>query len=436
MSTVALGDGVQKAVEILESRSSSYLKCELSFALIEDKNEFKIYYGLIRFLHSRDELPQETSYKYKNLVFKRSIIEAKSGIDLVKKLIEKDEISTDGKDKMLIKPQQIWLPNPLPYISSHSPYGFGYARFGWPSIRISYALVMDQDLQKVIPRGQLVDLDSPLYPDLNQGLADFMKAMRGSGYSLPQSMIDIIIPDFRARIKKVKMSSNKIEAEIESREISNDKLIAKYYIQNNDYESKSSNNIKIENNKVAIPYELEPLYIQINLLEGEKNEDLDNKVVYMKWNLQPWQEIDESAYAKEVTDLIKEGEGERLELKEKLGERFLPTAGAFANTKGGIIALGITDSGEVKGSNEDLNKIKNIIISNFDPPLNFLPKNITYENKNIVVVEIAEGSNKPYVLRERGIFTRKGDRNRQMSRAEFDELFKEKSHTTQLYPAL
>ena len=50
-----------------------------------------------------------------------------------------------------------------------------------------------------------------------------------------------------------------------------------------------------------------------------------------------------------IEDIIKEGESETLEFKLNFGAETLICINAFANHKGGIVIIGISDSGEIIG---------------------------------------------------------------------------------------
>jgi ATP-dependent DNA helicase RecG len=50
-----------------------------------------------------------------------------------------------------------------------------------------------------------------------------------------------------------------------------------------------------------------------------------------------------------LQDLIKTGESNTVEFKEKFDERTIESAVACANTKGGIIFIGVSDKNNIKG---------------------------------------------------------------------------------------
>jgi len=71
-----------------------------------------------------------------------------------------------------------------------------------------------------------------------------------------------------------------------------------------------------------------------------------------------------------LQDLIKTGESETVEFKEKFDEQTIESAVAFANTKGGIIFIGVSDKNNIKGikvGKETLNQWTNQISQSTDP---------------------------------------------------------------------
>jgi len=53
---------------------------------------------------------------------------------------------------------------------------------------------------------------------------------------------------------------------------------------------------------------------------------------------------------RELKGLVASGETETLEFKENFDRKTIEAAGAFANTKGGVILVGVSDKGKVKGA--------------------------------------------------------------------------------------
>jgi len=71
-----------------------------------------------------------------------------------------------------------------------------------------------------------------------------------------------------------------------------------------------------------------------------------------------------------LPDLIKTGESETVEFKEKFDERAIESSVTFANTKGGIIFIGVSDKNNIKGikiGKKTLNQWTNQISQSTDP---------------------------------------------------------------------
>ena len=52
----------------------------------------------------------------------------------------------------------------------------------------------------------------------------------------------------------------------------------------------------------------------------------------------------------ELLQLIAVGESEQIEFKESFGDEALETVGAFANTHGGTLLIGVKDNGKINGT--------------------------------------------------------------------------------------
>ncbi len=110
-----------------------------------------------------------------------------------------------------------------------------------------------------------------------------------------------------------------------------------------------------------------------------------------------------------IYNLIKQGESKTVEFKMKFPQnnQIAQTVCAFANRAGGYILLGVNDSGEIIGLddneiNEYSEKIPNIISDSIFPMI--LPEIYSYRinNKSVLVVQIYPGSSTPYHIREKG----------------------------------
>ncbi|BAH07503.1 hypothetical protein CKR_2452 [Clostridium kluyveri NBRC 12016] len=129
----------------------------------------------------------------------------------------------------------------------------------------------------------------------------------------------------------------------------------------------------------------------------------------------------------ELLNIIKSGENSYIEFKEEgikakeLAEEIV----AFANSEGGIILIGISDDGNIKGV-QDKNieeKIMNICRNNCIPNIIPIYEDIELKGLKIAIVSIPKGLNKPYYTTDHKYYVRVGTTKRIASREELMRLF-------------
>lgn len=114
-------------------------------------------------------------------------------------------------------------------------------------------------------------------------------------------------------------------------------------------------------------------------------------------------------------------EDSHTEFKEDVSERIARAAVAFSNTEGGTIYVGVRDDGSVAGvANTDDTSIRcaQILNDNVRPEIIMTSdiKQVRMEGKDVIRIDVSEGDEKPYYLREKGlraegVFIRKGTTN-------------------------
>ena len=117
---------------------------------------------------------------------------------------------------------------------------------------------------------------------------------------------------------------------------------------------------------------------------------------------------------KELEIILKEGEGYKIEFKEKISGMDKDLV-AFANSSGGRLFVGLTDYGRVKGikiSNQVKSQIQDIA-NNCQPKIKILLEPF----ENILIVDVREGTDKPYKCSS-GFYKRIGPISQKMTRNE------------------
>ena len=125
-----------------------------------------------------------------------------------------------------------------------------------------------------------------------------------------------------------------------------------------------------------------------------------------------------------LPDLIKTGESNTVELKEKFDEQTIESAVAFANTKGGIIFIGVSDKNNIKGikvGKETLNQWANQISQSTDPRIIPELEKIKVDGKTVIAVKIKENPIKPISKKGRCL-KRVDSSNRAMSAQEVAQM--------------
>ncbi len=126
----------------------------------------------------------------------------------------------------------------------------------------------------------------------------------------------------------------------------------------------------------------------------------------------------------DLRKLIKSGESETVEFKTSFDKEVLEASGAFANTKGGAILIGISDKAQVKGiqiGKETVKDWANQISQSTEPRIIPEIEIGTIDGKNIAVIRIKEFPIKPVSVKGR-CFRRVGSGNRVMQAHEIAEM--------------
>jgi ATP-dependent DNA helicase RecG len=130
----------------------------------------------------------------------------------------------------------------------------------------------------------------------------------------------------------------------------------------------------------------------------------------------------------EFLELIKKGENYHLEFKleEENNEDFAKTFVCFANTDGGRILVGVDDSGKIIGVS-DIDKVMlrmdDIALNRCEPPITIFQESLNIDEKNIVIVNIKKGSQRPYKTKSGQYYIRSSNRCRQATREELLRIF-------------
>ncbi|MGH3768880.1 MAG: RNA-binding domain-containing protein [Pseudonocardiaceae bacterium] len=98
----------------------------------------------------------------------------------------------------------------------------------------------------------------------------------------------------------------------------------------------------------------------------------------------------------------------------------------FANSDGGQLVIGVAKDRSVVGvpdTDRLLLRVDDVAFQNCSPPLTVVPEVLKLDDKDVVVLNIAKGDQRPYSTREGRYYIRSGARCRRASREELLSLF-------------
>jgi len=123
---------------------------------------------------------------------------------------------------------------------------------------------------------------------------------------------------------------------------------------------------------------------------------------------------------KDLDAILSDGEGYTTEFKISPDKTIAQEVCAFANASGGRIFIGISDDGQIVGtdtSNTARSRIQDTI-NQIEPQL---PVNIAI-HENIVIINVPQGKDKPYSC-SKGFFMRSGPNSQKLERNDIIEFF-------------
>ena len=131
----------------------------------------------------------------------------------------------------------------------------------------------------------------------------------------------------------------------------------------------------------------------------------------------------------ELSDVIDRGEDTLNQFKTNFYsvDKLAVEICAFANSDGGKLYIGISDSGDMEGiSKEDVNRLNQWISSTSSskiaPPLFVKTEILICDNRRILIIHVPKGSNKPYAVNTTEFWVKSGADKRRATREELLRL--------------
>ena len=131
----------------------------------------------------------------------------------------------------------------------------------------------------------------------------------------------------------------------------------------------------------------------------------------------------------DIKELTYRGESQSLEFKEslKLRDEIGETVSAFSNSDGGIVVVGVSDSGGIQGvdtGKNTLEELANYIKRNTDPQIFPCIEVVEAGDKKVILIDVAGSQEKPVFFKDKA-YKRVGRTNQRVSASEIRKLARE-----------
>lgn len=405
---------IEEIVGKIETRRNSYGSVLVKSAIVKNGNIWENIVAKILPLHKSHSYILKDKLDYGDLILFEELISLDSLIEIIKKLPEK------GIAKITLGDYEVQVEGK--YFQNGYKYDSGeeYLDVGWFFERYHY-----RGRLKGRPREPIVSKDLPLFPDFKDAIHEYM-GIDMRRYSDIYGIV-ICLPQYGARIEEVIIGSNEIKLKIQPKNTNIENLVGKLYCKKGKEVKHADIEFKDDTGIASIGFKPDTIYVTLVLKTD--NEVIDSRRYYSSWDSLPkGVVIDIPEYG--MKELILHGESETVEFKEKIGrsEKIAETAVAFANNRGGIILFGVNDASDVVGLAEGKHgeTITNILRRHCNPQVRYEISKRQLEEKEIILVHVEEGRDKPYFVRERGPYIRAHATNRIMTRQEMDEIYRQK----------
>jgi hypothetical protein len=372
---------------------------------------------------SREQKGRNDLIDYGQLILERKILAVKDAMRFVEAL--SNGVTPDGEDFQISRPPDL-APDKSPFdwdrlmgISPELPIPVSLGRVSeWPSqtYMLQARAVMVGD-----PPGPLAKSNLPLIIDTRWGIQGFL-GWNSSAMNVFNGLL-CILPDFRARISRIRFEEAEIAVQVETDLISRKRLVAKAALG---YQLPEAEVI-YGSGAYRIKIDQLPESFHFVLLDRESDEILDLANVYMTSTQFPPQ-VEFAFPGIQLERLIEAGENAVVEFKKEVKEPFavIQSVVAFANSEGGRILVGVTDNCKVEGTDpiSVQDKVKEWIELWCDPPISVDFSTATVAGRQILVITVPKGDKQPYAHRENGaVYVRRGANDRPARKAEIDALY-------------
>lgn len=289
---------------------------------------------------------------------------------------------------------------------------------------------VEQDFKGDSTQELLHNVDLPVFPSAAAAMESYLSLRLGDN-SQYSGVVSALVPDYRGKINGIRIGTRTIEVEIECLAGSSEKdLIGKLFVKYYGGISVTSD-LDFTGYKASAEIRDFPRDLLVVLLSRKDGELVDRRS-FLAGSQYVAEGVMIEAPEQDIEQLIQMGESETVEFKREIPQQrdqIAVGATALANRRGGRIFIGVADDCSIFGCKLDKPKdtITQILRSYCDPPLDVVIDEVQIRGLAVVVVTVPEGRDKPYAVKDKGVFIRTGATKRPATRYELDEMYNAKT---------
>ncbi len=294
-----------------------------------------------------------------------------------------------------------------------------------------YDFSIEQNCKGQSPTAELHKVNLPLFPSGKAAIENFFHTRLGDDSSYG-GVLKALVPDYRGRIREIRLGTNSVEVQIMCLAGSSEQdLVGKLYSET--YSGLvDCGDLSFTDGKASARISGFPRDMVIALLSRKDGELVDRRR-FLAGSRYLAEDVIVEAPEQDIEQVIQLGESEVVEFKREIPqkrEEIALGAVAFANRRGGRIFVGVADNCEIVGCRLDKPKetITNILRSYCDPPLDVFTEEAKVRDLPVIVITVPEGQDKPYTVRDKGVYIRSGSTTRVATRYEMDEMYRSKQN--------
>ena len=294
----------------------------------------------------------------------------------------------------------------------------------WPYYDFNFSV--DQEFKGDSTQDLLHSVDLPVFPSAAAAIESYLSLRLGDN-SQYSGVLAALVPDYRGKIKEIRIGTSSVQVEIECLVGSSDKdLIGKLFVRY--YAGISiTADLNFTDNKASAEIRDFPRDLLVVLL-SRKDAELIDRRSFLAGSQYVTEGVTIEAPEQDMEQMIQMGESETVEFKREIPqqrEQIAIGATALANRRGGRIFIGVADDCSIFGCRLDKPKdtITQILRSHCYPPLDVSIDELQIRNLPVIVVTIPEGKDKPYEVKDKGVYIRAGATKRFANRYELDEMY-------------